>query len=158
MKPAVPVISALRMSGMLAYSNDPGIAGSIPGNNRASCLTQRNPYSAPQPGFPVDSLRFGGRETRALADEGAFMRVAIVGSGYVGLVSGACLADFGHEVRCIDSDAAKIEALTEGRIPIYEPGLDELVIRNVADGRLSFGTNLAAAVAAADVVFIAVGT
>ncbi|WP_062232251.1 UDP-glucose dehydrogenase family protein [Aureimonas sp. N4] len=86
------------------------------------------------------------------------MKIAIVGSGYVGLVSGACLADFGHAVRCVDKDANKISALREGHIPIFEPGLDGLVASNMAAGRLSFDTDLSAAVAEAEVVFIAVGT
>ena len=86
------------------------------------------------------------------------MRVAMIGSGYVGLVSGACFADFGHEVCCVDKDPSKIEALEAGRMPIYEPGLEDLVRRNVAQGRLTFATDLAPAVAAADAVFIAVGT
>lgn len=84
--------------------------------------------------------------------------IAIVGTGYVGLVSGACLADFGNTVICVDTDARKIEALKSGRIPIFEPGLEDVVRRNVAAGRLSFGMDLAAAVNKADVVFIAVGT
>jgi len=86
------------------------------------------------------------------------MRIAMIGSGYVGLVSGACLADFGHDVTCIDKDAAKIDALKRNQIPIFEPGLEDLVASNVRAGRLSFTTDLAAPVAAADVVFIAVGT
>ncbi|MCW5685327.1 MAG: UDP-glucose/GDP-mannose dehydrogenase family protein [Pseudolabrys sp.] len=86
------------------------------------------------------------------------MRVAMIGTGYVGLVSGACFADFGHDVVCVDKDAAKIAALKRGEIPIYEPGLDELVKINVAAGRLSFTTSLPASVAEADAVFIAVGT
>jgi len=86
------------------------------------------------------------------------MRVAIIGAGYVGLVSGACLADFGHEVVCVDSDSAKIEALKQGEIPIYEPGLQDLVRSNVKEARLSFATALEEPVRAADVVFIAVGT
>ena len=86
------------------------------------------------------------------------MRVAIIGTGYVGLVSGACLADFGHEVVCVDSDSAKIEALKQGGIPIYEPGLLDLVRSNVKEERLLFATALAEPVRAADVVFIAVGT
>ncbi|OAM81240.1 UDP-glucose dehydrogenase family protein [Devosia elaeis] len=86
------------------------------------------------------------------------MKIAIVGSGYVGLVSGVCLADFGHEVICIDKDADKIAALLQGIIPIYEPGLDELVKSNVSAGRLSFSTDLPTSIAPADVVFIAVGT
>ena len=86
------------------------------------------------------------------------MRVAMIGSGYVGLVSGACFADFGHTVTCVDKDAGKIASLEKGIMPIYEPGLDELVAKNVAEGRLSFTTEIAEPVANADVVFIAVGT
>lgn len=86
------------------------------------------------------------------------MRITMIGSGYVGLVSGACFADFGHDVTCVDLNEAKIEALRAGRIPIFEPGLDALVADNAAAGRLTFTTELAPAVAAADVVFIAVGT
>jgi UDPglucose 6-dehydrogenase len=86
------------------------------------------------------------------------MRIAIVGTGYVGLVSGACLSDFGHDVVCVDKDAAKIQALEQGVMPIFEPGLDQLVRRNFAGGRLTFGTDLAAAVAGAEAIFIAVGT
>ena len=86
------------------------------------------------------------------------MRITMIGSGYVGLVSGACFADFGHEICCVDKDAGKIDALLAGRIPIYEPGLDQLVASNVAAGRLRFTTDLAEAVADADAVFIAVGT
>ena len=86
------------------------------------------------------------------------MRIAVVGSGYVGLVSGACLADFGHEVTCVDSDAAKIDALKAGVIPIYEPGLGQIVAKNGAAGRLVFTTDLKDAVSRAEAVFIAVGT
>ena len=86
------------------------------------------------------------------------MRITMIGSGYVGLVSGACFSDFGHEVVCVDKDAGKIEALRAGRMPIYEPGLDGLVAANVAAGRLSFTTDLTAAVDGADAIFIAVGT
>ena len=86
------------------------------------------------------------------------MRIAMIGTGYVGLVSGACFSDFGHDVRCVDKDAAKIDALERGILPIFEPGLDQLVARNVRGGRLSFTTDLASAVAGADAVFIAVGT
>ena len=86
------------------------------------------------------------------------MRITMIGAGYVGLVSGACFAEFGVDVRVVDHDAAKIAALCEGRIPIYEPGLDRLVAENVRDGRLSFTTDLAAAVRDADAVFLAVGT
>lgn len=86
------------------------------------------------------------------------MRIVMIGTGYVGLVSGACFSDFGHDVVCVDKDAAKVEALLAGRIPIFEPGLDELVAKNVAAGRLAFTLDLAAAVPEADAVFIAVGT
>jgi len=86
------------------------------------------------------------------------VKIAIVGSGYVGLVTGVCLADFGHDVICIDKDQSKIDALERGEIPIYEPGLSELVNANVASGRLSFTVDLASAVPGAEVVFIAVGT
>jgi len=86
------------------------------------------------------------------------MRVTMVGSGYVGLVSGACFADFGHQVICVDTDQAKIDALKRGEIPIYEPGLAELVANNLAAGRLQFTTDLAPSVRQADAVFIAVGT
>jgi UDPglucose 6-dehydrogenase len=86
------------------------------------------------------------------------MRLAMIGSGYVGLVSGACFAEFGVDVVCVDKDAEKISRLTKGEIPIFEPGLDALVAKNAAAGRLSFTTDLAAAVGEADIVFIAVGT
>ena len=86
------------------------------------------------------------------------MRITMIGSGYVGLVSGACFADFGHDVICVDKDEAKIAALRAGRMPIYEPGLDALVATNVAAGRLTFTTDLAASVADVDAIFIAVGT
>src|SRR6187399_1129248 len=86
------------------------------------------------------------------------MRIVMIGTGYVGLVSGACFSDFGHQVCCVDKDADKIAALIEGRIPIFEPGLDELVAKNVAAGRLEFTLDLAAALPGADAVFIAVGT
>lgn len=82
----------------------------------------------------------------------------MIGSGYVGLVSGVCFADFGHSVTCVDKDDTKIGALKAGRLPIYEPGLDELVAKNVRNGRLSFTTDLAGPVGEADAVFIAVGT
>lgn len=86
------------------------------------------------------------------------MRVAMIGTGYVGLVSGACLSEFGHDVICVDKDAGKIAALKAGKIPIFEPGLDEVVAANVKAGRLSFTDGLADAVKQADAVFIAVGT
>src|ERR1044071_2597667 len=86
------------------------------------------------------------------------MRIAMIGTGYVGLVSGACFSEFGVSVTCVDNDAGKIERLRQGEIPIYEPGLDQLVASNVAAGRLNFTTELTAAVTGADAVFIAVGT
>ncbi|MBM3565905.1 MAG: UDP-glucose/GDP-mannose dehydrogenase family protein [Alphaproteobacteria bacterium] len=86
------------------------------------------------------------------------MRVAMIGTGYVGLVSGACFSEFGVNVVCVDKDAGKIENLKKGVIPIFEPGLDDLVANNVKTGRLSFTTDLAGAVKGADAVFIAVGT
>src|ERR1700704_2901811 len=86
------------------------------------------------------------------------MRIAMIGTGYVGLVSGACIADFGHHVICVDQDAAKIAALNRGEIPIYEPGLHELIRANVREDRLAFSTSLTAPVSEADAVFIAVGT
>ena len=86
------------------------------------------------------------------------MRIAMIGTGYVGLVSGACFADFGHDVTCVDKDEKKIAALHRGEIPIYEPGLDELVASNVKAKRLDFTTDLSKPVADADAVFIAVGT
>ncbi|OWY17214.1 UDP-glucose 6-dehydrogenase [Thioclava sp. JM3] len=86
------------------------------------------------------------------------MKIAMIGTGYVGLVSGVCFSDFGHEVVCVDKNPAKIEMLEGGRVPIYEPGLDDLMVKNVEGGRLSFTTDLKKAVAGADAVFIAVGT
>ncbi|MFN3992547.1 MAG: UDP-glucose dehydrogenase family protein [Tabrizicola flagellatus] len=86
------------------------------------------------------------------------MRIAMIGTGYVGLVSGACFSDFGHEVICVDRDAGKIERLNRGEVPIFEPGLEALIAKNAGAGRLSFTTDLAAAVDGAEAVFIAVGT
>ncbi|MEY3293382.1 MAG: hypothetical protein RJB12_1153 [Pseudomonadota bacterium] len=86
------------------------------------------------------------------------MRVAMIGTGYVGLVSGACFADFGHDVVCVDKDPSKIGRLEQGEIPIFEPGLDDLVAANVRGGRLSFALDAAEAIRTADAVFIAVGT
>ncbi len=94
----------------------------------------------------------------AAGSKEAAMKIAMIGSGYVGLVSGACFADFGHDVVCIDKAEAKIDALRRGEIPIFEPGLDQLVTSNVKAGRLSFTTDFAGPVGEADVVFIAVGT
>ena len=86
------------------------------------------------------------------------MRIVMIGTGYVGLVTGACFSDFGHRVTCVDKDASKVDALLEGRIPIFEPGLEKLVKRNVDEGRLDFTLKLADVVPEADAVFIAVGT
>ena len=86
------------------------------------------------------------------------MKIAMIGTGYVGLVSGVCFSDFGHDVVCVDKDPGKIDRLRKGEVPIFEPGLDALMAKNVAAGRLSFTLDLAEAVAGADAVFIAVGT
>ena len=86
------------------------------------------------------------------------MKIAVIGSGYVGLVAGACLAENGNEVICVDKDASKIATLEAGRMPIYEPGLEEMVRRNTAEARLTFTTDLPTAVQASEIVFIAVGT
>jgi UDPglucose 6-dehydrogenase len=86
------------------------------------------------------------------------MRIAIIGTGYVGLVSGACLSDFGHEVVCVDKDESKIQSLKRGLVPMFEPGLEELVRRNGAEGRLTFSTDVAEGVKEAEAIFIAVGT
>jgi len=86
------------------------------------------------------------------------MKITMVGTGYVGLVAGTCFADSGHDVACVDIDESKIEALNRGQIPIFEPGLEELVHKNVKERRLTFGTELASAVVSSKVVFIAVGT
>src|SRR5205085_11659366 len=98
----------------------------------------------------VRTVRWPGRKTQ--------MRIAMIGVGYVGLVSGACFADFGHRVSCIDKDMDKIAALERGEIPIFEPGLNQLVATNTAAGRLDFAIDLKQAVSEADAVFIAVGT
>ena len=86
------------------------------------------------------------------------MKIAVIGTGYVGLVAGACLAENGNDVVCVDKDSAKVRALQRGRIPIYEPGLEELVRRNRAEKRLTFTTDLAKGVRSSQIVFIAVGT
>ncbi len=102
-------------------------------------------------------IRWRGKDRLPNATEWR-VRIAMIGAGYVGLVSGACFAEFGMQVHVIDADPSKITALHEGRIPIYEPGLDALVADNVRDGRLEFGTSLEAAMEGADAVFLAVGT
>src|SRR5262245_28999300 len=86
------------------------------------------------------------------------MNIAVIGTGYVGLVTGAVFADLGNEVTCVDNVASKIDGLRAGQMPIYEPGLEEMVARNVADGRLTFTTDLAGAVKRSVLVFITVGT
>src|SRR6476620_9074599 len=86
------------------------------------------------------------------------MNIAVLGTGYVGLVSGACFAEFGVDVTCVDVDVKKIDALNAGTIPIYEPGLDKIVAKNTRAGRLKFTTDLTSAVQQAEVVFLAVGT
>jgi len=86
------------------------------------------------------------------------MKISVIGTGYVGLVSGVCLADFGHNVVCIDIDEKKIEKLNKGISPIYEPGIEELISRNIKQNRIKFDTNLESAVKKSDIIFIAVGT
>ena len=82
------------------------------------------------------------------------MKIAMIGTGYVGLVSGVCFSDFGHDVVCVDKDASKIERLNAGEVPIYEPGLDALMAKNVSAGRLSFTLDFASAIEGADAVFL----
>ncbi|MEE8584788.1 MAG: NAD(P)-binding domain-containing protein, partial [Acidobacteriota bacterium] len=86
------------------------------------------------------------------------MKICMIGTGYVGLVSGTCFAEMGNEVICVDIDQAKIEQLQDGQVPIYEPGLEEMVHRNLEEGRLRFTTGLAEAVQESRIIFIAVGT
>ncbi|HWR73040.1 MAG TPA: nucleotide sugar dehydrogenase, partial [Nitrospirota bacterium] len=86
------------------------------------------------------------------------MKISVIGTGYVGLVTGTCLAESGNDVVCMDIDASKIDALNSGQVPIYEPGLEELIKRNTAHGRLLFTTDMANAVKTSDLIFIAVGT
>ena len=86
------------------------------------------------------------------------MKIAMIGTGYVGLVSGICFSDFGHDVVCVDKDTSKIDALRRGEVPIYEPGLKQLMDKNVDAGRLTFTLDLQEAITDADAVFIAVGT
>src|SRR5687768_14345928 len=100
--------------------------------------------------------KFAGRNE--CASRGGHLKIGVVGTGYVGLVVGACLAENGNTVACVDSDAGKVDALRRGEIPIYEPGLEEMIPRNVREERLQFTTDLRAAVEASDILFIAVGT
>src|SRR5437879_5924268 len=86
------------------------------------------------------------------------MRIGVIGTGYVGLVAGGCFAESGNDVICVDNDAAKIERLKQGKIPIYEPGLPEIVQRNLREGRLTFTTDIASAAKKSFLLFITVGT
>src|SRR5690606_11078917 len=109
----------------------------------------------------VDGLRHWPHkfdQSPRYAVEDWVMKIAMIGTGYVGLVSGVCFSDFGHDVICVDKDPRKIERLNAGEVPIFEPGLEALMAKNVAAGRLTFTLDLAAAVQGADAVFIAVGT
>src|SRR5438132_955395 len=131
-------------------------AGALPGSTpREAALASRNRLC-----YEALCEALGAPRARTLPPLrfGSAMRVAMIGTGYVGLVSGACFADFGHHVICVDKDADKIAALSRGDLPIYEPGLEPLVQSNVREGRLRFATGLAAPVSEADAVFIAVGT
>jgi UDPglucose 6-dehydrogenase len=114
---------------------------------------------APCASCGLSSLKLSSAAQRSTREDAVLLRVAMIGTGYVGLVSGACFADAAHCcVVCVDSNAQKIDALKRGEMPIFEPGLADLVRRNVQEGRLSFSTDLAAAVRDAQIVFIAVGT
>ncbi|MHA1127813.1 MAG: UDP-glucose 6-dehydrogenase, partial [Alphaproteobacteria bacterium] len=86
------------------------------------------------------------------------MKIIMIGAGYVGLVSGVCFSDFGHQVICVEKDQSKLAKLRAGKVPIFEPGLDVLLERNIKEGRLKFSDDLAASIIDADAVFIAVGT
>ena len=86
------------------------------------------------------------------------MNICMIGAGYVGLVSAACFSEFGWKVACIDKDASRVESLNRGEVPIYEPGLDDLLKRNIEGGRITFSTDLGPAIKSADLVFLAVGT
>lgn len=86
------------------------------------------------------------------------MKIVIIGAGYVGLVSGICFSDFGHDVICVEKDERKLSMLADGKIPIYEPGLEALLAKNVEAGRIQFTNNIASAMEGSDAVFIAVGT
>src|SRR5688572_631072 len=103
-------------------------------------------------------IAFAPKRHGAGQRERGIVKIAVVGTGYVGLVAGACFAESGNDVVCVDKDAAKVRTLKAGRMPIYEPGLEEIVRRNRQEGRLSFTTNLTKAVRDSAIVFIAVGT
>src|SRR5262245_46431260 len=103
-------------------------------------------------------LDFGGKTSIPWLISRAAMRITVVGTGYVGLVAGACFADTGNDVVCLDVDASKIDMLKRGEIPIYEPGLDALVKRGAAEGRLKFTTSYTDAIPGTEVIFLAVGT
>ena len=109
-------------------------------------------------GGDIDSPPRIAHARMAKTTRGMGMKIAIVGTGYVGLVSGVCFSDFGHDVICVDHDPRKIAMLEAGEVPIYEPGLDDLIAKNTGAGRLAFTSDLASAVDGADAVFIAVGT
>src|SRR2546430_1711874 len=118
---------------------------------RAAPIGPRGAVGAP-------GRRYAQRPRDRSAAEASGVKIAVVGTGYVGLVAGACLAETGNDVACADVDAAKIESLRQNRLPIHEPGLEPLVVRNQRDGRLEFTTDVGAAVERSDVIFIAVGT
>jgi UDPglucose 6-dehydrogenase len=100
----------------------------------------------------------GTKSRGTIAVRGCSVNICMIGAGYVGLVSAACFSEFGWNVTCIDKDADKIEQLCRGHMPIYEPRLDELLERNLRNGRIEFSTDLGRAVAEADLIFLAVGT
>src|SRR6266508_6035602 len=131
-------------------------AASSCGYRPASCRWSRSPSysSAGSPPRPKSNPR----PSKSFCYDGTLMNICVVGAGYVGLVTGAVFADLGNEVVCVDNVAEKIDALQAGRLPIYVPGLVEMVTRNVGDARLSFTTDLAAAFRKSVIVFIAVGT
>src|SRR5690606_15708042 len=108
--------------------------------------------------WPYISGQYGGLGVVRQSTESVTMKVNVVGTGYVGLVTGACLADSGHEVLCVDADEVKIERLREGHIPIYEPGLETIVATNAEAGRLRFSMSAEEAVAFGEIIVIAVGT
>ena len=112
--------------------------------------------AANSPLTPTSALTHTEPEAQAVREYP--MKIAMIGTGYVGLVSGVCFSDFGHDVVCVDKDHKKIEMLERGEVPIYEPGLDALMAKNVDAGRLSFTLDLASAIDGAEAVFIAVGT